>query len=86
MTAEERKRFVEQLTADFRTAKESNSQDVAVWMGLACRYIEIGANMNFVYCVERAQACPPRMVVSTDLGMAGQSIELTLVPVAVETE
>lgn len=86
MTLEERRVYVEQLTADFARAKESNSQSVATWMDLANRYMQIAANMNWAYCVRRAQECRPVMNVVTDLGMPGMSLALTLVPVAVETE
>lgn len=58
MTLEERKKFVDELTADFQKAKDGNCQDVAVWMNLAWRYFEISANMNFAFCVERARGCP----------------------------
>jgi len=86
MTTKKRQRFVEKLTADFRHAKDSNSQDVAVWMNLAYRYAIISANMNFAFCVRRAQMCRPVMHMVTDMGMAGSCVDLTLVPVAVETE
>ena len=86
MTNEERRNFVEQLSADFRTAKESNSQDVATWMNLANRYAQISANMNWAYCARRASECRPAMHVVTDLGMSGMALALTLVPVAMETE
>jgi hypothetical protein len=86
MSAEERRKIVSELVNDFRSAKESKSQSVAVWMGLARRYMEIGANMNWAYCIKRAQACRPVMHVVTDLGLPGNVLELVLVPVAVETE
>lgn len=57
MTPEERKAFVGELVRDFMAAKESRSQDVAVWMNMATRYQQIGANMNVAYCVRMAQAC-----------------------------
>lgn len=85
MNAEERRKIVNDLVNDFRSAKESNSQSIAVWMELARRYMEIGANMNWAYCIQRAQACCPVMHVVTDLGFPGNALELVLVPVAVET-
>ncbi len=58
MNADERA----QLVADFRAAKESNSQCVATWMELARRYQSIGANMNWAECVRLAQVCVPAAV------------------------
>jgi hypothetical protein len=86
MNADERQQYVAALTADFQAVKESNCQDVAVWMNLAKRYMQIGANMNWALCVQKAQKCRPVMRVVTDLGFAGNAFELALVPVAVETE
>ena len=57
MNIEERRKFVEQLAADFRAAKESDCQGVLVWMGLAERYQSIGANMNWAFCIGRAVVC-----------------------------
>jgi len=58
MTAEERQQIIDHLTADFRSAKESNCQNPSTWMGLAERYQSIAANMNWAYCIGRAVACP----------------------------
>lgn len=59
MTLEERKRFVEKLTADFKKAKDENCTDAQVWMELASRYKRISANMNWYFCIERAAKCQP---------------------------
>lgn len=54
MTLDERQTYVEQLTADFKKAKDENSLDVRVWLDLAVRYERINANMNWYYCIQRA--------------------------------
>lgn len=77
-------------------------QDPDQWDTLALLYYQRGYYLNALHCFGRADACRQPvlvdgvdvgnvkdqtvMAVVTDLGMPGQSIELTLVPVAVETE
>lgn len=58
MTTNQRKALVESLRADFQSAVNANSQDVAVWMNLAARYGQIGANVNWYFCVRKAAECP----------------------------
>jgi hypothetical protein len=86
MMLQDRQAFVVALTADFQAAKASNSQDVAVWMNLAKRYMQIGANMNWAFCVQKAQECRPVTRMITDLGVLDNALELALIPVAMETE
>ncbi len=46
-----------QLKADFLAAKNGNCSDPDVWMDLAMRYLDVCANMNYAYCVRRAEEC-----------------------------
>lgn len=74
----------EELKAQFALCK--TWQDAEQWRELAWAYWERGYEMNAAYCFRQSELCQKTMIVRTDLGMAGQCIELTLVPVATETE
>jgi len=72
------------LQAQFKHCEEWN--DPEQWELLAKAYYARGYDLNALHCFKRADACRQILHVTTDLGMGGDTIDLTLVPVAVETE
>ena len=53
--------IINRLKFDFLSAKACNCQDADVWRKLADRYLDIGANMNYTYCIQRANECPDKV-------------------------
>jgi len=49
--------IINRLKFDFLSAKVCNCQDADVWRKLAARYRDICANLNYAYCVKRANEC-----------------------------
>jgi hypothetical protein len=49
--------FKAKLRTDFLAAKEGECSDPNVWQDLAFRYMTLGANMNFAYCLRQMSAC-----------------------------
>ena len=48
---------IDGLRHDFLAAQESNCGDPRVWLALAMQYRDLGANMNYAYCIRRAVEC-----------------------------
>ena len=74
----------DELQAQFKRCERWN--DAEQWEFLAMAYYARGYDLNALHCFKRADACRQILHVTTDLGMGGDTIDLTLVPVAVETE